>query len=184
MKDTNRFRILWVAIIVLVALNMGMIAWFTFFAQRPGPPKRLFLEQELSFNKKQKDTYRLMREEHFMRARSIKEQVKMMKEAFFKAMADSSITEEELRKKALAISEESSELDVLTFLHFQQVRQMCSPEQKEKFDEIIEEVLRSMDRTGLDRPGLDRPGLDRPGPDGHGPPPGGWRPDGPPDNNR
>lgn len=160
MKDTNKFRILWVAIVALVVLNIGMMAWFTFFAHRPGPPQRLFLEQELSFDDKQKESYRLMREEHFMKARSIKEHVKMMKEAFFKAMADSSIADEELRKKALAISSEASELDLLTFKHFQQVRQMCTPEQKEKFDEIIEEVLRSMDRQG--------------------PPPGREQPNGPP----
>ncbi len=170
MKDTNRFRILWVAIIVLVVLNIGMIAWFTFFAHRPGLPPRLFLEQELSFDEKQKDIYRHMREEHFMKARDIKEKVKTLKEAFFKAMADSSITDEELRKRASAISTEASELDVLTFKHFQQVRQMCTPEQKEKFDEIIEEVLRSMDRPGLDRPGLSRPG----------PPSGSEHSDGPP----
>lgn len=148
MKDTNRFRILWVAIVVLVVLNIGMMAWVTFFAHRQGPPQRLFLEQELSFDEKQKESYRLMREAHFMKAKSIKEHIRMMKEAFFKSMADSSLTDEELKKRAFAISTEASELDVLTYKHFQQVRQMCSPEQKEKFDEIIDEVLRSMDRQG------------------------------------
>src|SRR6218665_720690 len=148
MKDTNRFRILWAAIAVLVVLNIGMIAWFTFFAHHSGPPRRFFLEQELSFNEKQKESYRIMRDEHFMKARSIKEHVKMMKEDFFKSMADSSLSDEDLRKKAQAISTEASELDILTFKHFQQVRQMCTPEQKEKFDEVIEDVLRSMDRQG------------------------------------
>lgn len=164
MKDTNKFRALWVAVIALVVLNIGMMTWFTFFAHRPGPPQRLYLEQELSFDEKQKESYRVMRDEHFMKARSIREQVKMMKEAFFKSMADSSITEEELRKKALNISTKASELELLTFKHFQQVRQICTPEQKEKFDEIIEEVLRSMDRQG--------------------PPPGREHPEGPPPPDR
>jgi uncharacterized membrane-anchored protein YhcB (DUF1043 family) len=148
MKDTNKFRVLWIAIIVLIVLNIGMVAWFTFFAHRAGPPQRLFLEKELNFDEKQKESYRVMRDEHFMKARSIREQVKMMKEDFFKSMADSSLTDEDLRKKALAISTEMSELELMTFKHFQQVRQMCTPEQKEKFDEIIDEVLRSMDRPG------------------------------------
>ena len=148
MKENNKFQILWIAIIVLVLLNGSMIAWFTFFGHRADSPERLFLEQVLSFDEKQKESYRVMREEHFSKARSIREHIKLMKEAFFNAMADNSITDDELRKKSAAIGTEVAALDILTFKHFQEVRQMCTPEQKEKFDEIIVEVLRSMDRPG------------------------------------
>ncbi|MBA4853109.1 Spy/CpxP family protein refolding chaperone [Emticicia sp. BO119] len=148
MKDTNRFRILWVAVAVLVVLNMGMIAWFTFFAHRQPPPQRLFLEKELNFDEKQKEDYRVMREEHFLKARALREHIKILKEAFFKSIADSSLSDDELRKRALDIGTEASQLDLLTFKHFRDVRQICTSQQKEKFDEIIEEVLRGMDRQG------------------------------------
>ena len=166
MKDNRTFKLLWGAILVLLVLNIGMIAWVTFSPQKGRPPERLFLEHELSFDRHQTDLYKEMREEHFSKARSLKESVKELKEAYFNDLADTNITDEELTKKAITMETKMAELDVLTFKHFQKVRQMCTPEQQKKFDTIIMHVLRSMDRPGPPPRGEHPPEMEhRPPPD-------------------
>ena len=52
MKENNKYRILWVAIGLLLVLNIGLLVWVTFFSNgSPSQPKRLFLEKELKFDK-------------------------------------------------------------------------------------------------------------------------------------
>jgi hypothetical protein len=62
-----------------------------------------------------------------------------------------------------------TQLDLLTFKHFQQIRNLCTPTQKAKFDTIIKTVVKMMG------PSQQRP---------QGPPPRGMqqgeRPNGPP----
>ena len=149
MKENSKYRILWVAIGLLLALNIGLLAWITFFSQNNQlPPKRLFLERELKFDESQSETYRILRQEHSQQMRALRENVRSMKEAFYEALPQSNISDEVLKVKAVAIESKMVDADVLTFKHFQKVRQMCTPQQQEHFDEVIIDLIRSIERPG------------------------------------
>jgi periplasmic protein CpxP/Spy len=158
MNEIKKYRLLWTAIGLLLVLNIGILAWFTFFAPNMPRPQRLFLEKELKFDPKQAETYRELRNEHAQKVNQLKEQVKGLKEEYFKDLAQTNISDETLKSKAENIESKMVEADVLTFKHFQKVRQMCTPTQQERFDEVIADLLRSLDRPRDGGPPPHRPG--------------------------
>ncbi len=148
MKENNKYRIFWAALGVLFLLNVGLLVWISFFSNKlPAQPKRLFLETELKFNGNQAETYRNLRQEHAQQMRSLRENVKEMKEAFY-ADLGKPILDDSLKVRAQKIESKMAEADVITFRHFQQVRQMCTPTQQKHFDEVILDLIRSIERPG------------------------------------
>ena len=79
--------------------------------------------------------------------RSLRENVKEMKEAFY-ADLGKPILDDSLKVRAQKIESKMAEADVITFRHFQQVRQMCTPAQQKHFDEVILDLIRSIERPG------------------------------------
>ncbi|AFK04240.1 hypothetical protein Emtol_3107 [Emticicia oligotrophica DSM 17448] len=153
MKENSKFRLLWVAVGVLLLLNISLLAWISFFSKMlPREPQRLFLETELKFDEKQAEAYRKLRHEHAEQMRSLRDGVKEMKEAYY-ADLDKTISEDSLKERAEKIEGRMVEADVITFKHFQQVREMCTPEQQKHFDEVIIELIRSLERPGPPRRG-------------------------------
>lgn len=185
MKEDNKYRMLWVAIGLLLVLNIGLLAWFTFFSQnKPQQPKRLFLEKELKFDEKQSEAYKALRQEHAQQMRALREDVKSMKTEFYEELSQSNISDDSLRAKAVAIESKMVDADVLTFRHFQKVRQLCTPQQQQRFDEVIIDLIRSIERPGGgppqgggppphggQHPRDSRPPFDSPPPAGDMPPP-------------
>lgn len=45
---------------------------------------------------------------------------------------------------AAEIGEDQKQIELITFAHFQKVRELCNDDQKKKFDEVIQEALKSM----------------------------------------
>ncbi len=149
MKDINKYKILWAAIVVLLFLNIGLLVWISFFSNgNLAQPKRLFLETELKFDEKQTEVYRKLRQEHAQQMRIMRDEVKALKEAYYKDLSVTNISEDSLRARANRIETKMAETDVMTFRHFQQVRQMCTPTQQKHFDEVILDLIRSIERTG------------------------------------
>lgn len=172
MKEINKYRIFWVVIGLLLVLNIGLLAWFTFFAQKnPFQPNRLFLEKELQFDPKQSEVYKALRQEHAQQMRALREDVKVMKTAYYQELSHANISDDSLRAKAVAIESKMVDADVLTFRHFQKVRQMCTPQQQKRFDEVVIDLIRS----------IERPGGGPPPRNADGPPPAGGMPP-PPEN--
>ena len=145
MKENNKYRILWVAIGLLLALNVGILAWFTLFAQN-SHPKMFFLETALEFDDKQAAAYKILRQEHAQQMRDLRESVKEIKTDFYKKLSQSIISDDSLMAKSLSIATKMAEADVLTFKHFQEVRKLCTPTQQTRFDEVIIDLIRSIER--------------------------------------
>lgn len=158
MNDNKKFKILWAVIGILLVLNIGIILWITLLPPRhPLPqnqPAVLFLEKELGFNDKQKESYRILREGHFEQINAIQQELRKMKEAFFDLLKNPEPSELEVEELSKQIAQKTSDIDKNTFRHFQQVRKLCTADQQTKFDKIIGEVLKRMGRPGHpNRPG-------------------------------
>ncbi|MES2003245.1 MAG: hypothetical protein V4450_01895 [Bacteroidota bacterium] len=175
MSYFNRYKWWGIAFIILVALNIATLSAFWLLKnKRPGPPGDPgsgvvdFMVKELGFDSIQKQKLILLREEHQQKVRDIRRNNHEAKNAFFALLPQTDISDSVLAKAAQAAVVFDRQLDMLTFRHFQEVRKLCSEEQKKKFDNIIQEVLR----------------MAAPPPPGNpqGPPPrrDGNRPDGPP----
>ena len=187
MKNVNSKAGWIIAILVLINIATLVTIWVGFREHRPiqnGHDTAHFLIKELGFDSLQKEKYLLLVKQHQQDIQDIKEQAKESKEAFFFLLADTTISEDNIKARARTAFESEGEIAIKTFHHLQQVRALCTAEQKHKFDRIIKDVIRMMGRQAGGPP---PPHPDRLGGDGdkdqHLPP----RDDGfppPPDDNR
>jgi len=148
----------WLAIIILLLLTANVVTlgylWThknnTIFndpaQQLPPPPQGQvfeFVTKELQLDSAQQKAYKLLRDEHQAGQRPLQDSIRKAKDNFFallqQAAPDSLI---ELRSAIIARAEQ--QLDLFTFKHFQQLRAICNPTQQNKFDSIIQGVLRRM----------------------------------------
>jgi periplasmic protein CpxP/Spy len=126
-----------------------------------------FLTKELQLNTQQQDAYQKLREQHRVSQRMIHDSIRKAKDIFYELIQQPAIADSAIHLYSKKATDLISEMDVLTFKHFQQVRALCTPVQQKKFDSIIKDVLRRMNAP---RPGP--PGKQGEGPGNMLPPPG------------
>lgn len=177
MKPSFQYRYLWPIVLGLLLLNLGLLGWIWLSPQnhvRSGETPARFLERELNFTEEQKKRFRLLREDHHASVQGVRDSVRQMKKQFFAHLGEP-MTDDDIANKTSEIARQMALVDKITFQHFRQVRQMCTPAQQQKFDSIIDEMLRRLAAGAEGRGG--------PPPDG-GPPPHEHPPhDGPPPGN-
>ena len=172
-----------IALISLVLLNLTTLAVFFFtrphFPATPGNGNAAeFLSREIGFDSVQKTAFAALRKEHQQKMRGIRDKNREAKEAFFDLLSEPGVDEATLTAAADKASQYEKEGDLITFRHFQEVRKICRPDQQQKFDQLIRQVLRMTAPQPGSGPGR--------GPGGHpgngegerpphpdGPPPGG-----------
>ena len=173
MATTSKFNWLAIAVILLAAINLVFLGYIwlerkdeTKTIQQP-KDARDYLVKELRLNETQQQQFDSLRKGHFEQMKNDREETKRWKDAFFGKLKDGNGSGD--NSIAQQIGALQAKIDLNTFQHFASLRNICTEEQKKRFDEIIEEVLRNMGR-GPGRPDGPPPG------DRQGPPP----PDGPP----
>lgn len=190
--------------ILLVALMLGNIitlylVWRKSAVAAPAgqngpsnPPDRRgaaaqFLIKELGLDSVQQAAYRELMKAHQAEVGTLREQANQKRDAFFEQIKTEGQPDSLLLKK---LSQEAAEaqwqMNLQTLAHFRKVRALCRPDQKIKFDQVIQQALRMMGPPpggGGPPPGHGRPPGAGPGREGP-PPPGEKRPPPPPGEKR
>jgi periplasmic protein CpxP/Spy len=146
------------AIIVglLVVLNIALIA--TIWLQRdrnkmPPPPgqsdAQQILVKELSLNDRQVRSFDSLRTVHFRQIGELKQQMRQLKDGFFSGIGKPASSPDSI---AGAIGQVQTKIELSTYHHFAAVRNLCDPAQQQKFDRIINDVLRSLKPGGPEGP--------------------------------
>ncbi|MEO8173591.1 MAG: hypothetical protein ABI581_10930 [Sediminibacterium sp.] len=138
-----------IVFLLLIALNVATLATFWLVKERrPGPPPVSqsgvvnFLTSELGFDSLQKKELIKLHRLHQEQMQEIRKNNREAKDAFFDLLQQQDIPDSVVEKAAKESAKYDSETDVLTFHHFQRVRNLCNETQKKKFDEVIQQVLR------------------------------------------
>ena len=150
------------AFVVLITLNVATLTTFWLLKEKrahiPNTPLSGvldFLVKELQFDSVQKQRLVQLREKHQQTMMDIRKGNRELKDAFFDLLQQPDINDSTVEKAAKASLLYDERAEILTFRHFQQIRNICSEEQKKKFDAIIKQVLRMMappQRGGLHGP--------------------------------
>ena len=85
-----------------------------------------------------------MAKEHNQSAEKIRERIIIDKDNFFKLLKSNSIIDSSRNNAAWQVSLSIQSLDILTFEHFKKVRALCTEEQKPKFDDLIQQMVNSV----------------------------------------
>jgi protein CpxP len=176
MNNNSNKRWLAIVIALLLIANVAtlILLWSNSKSGRDkqdAPPQGQVFEyvvKELQLNRQQQDAYAKLRTEHQQGQRMIADSMRKIKDSFFALLKDPAVPDSVVAAGSRKSAEMEQQLELLTFNHFQKVRAICTPEQQQKFDKIIEDVLHRMAKP---RGGPPPPGRGGQGPEGMPPPP-------------
>lgn len=132
-------------IMVLIILNISLIGW-QWFGKRSEPPRpQDILKRELQLTDVQMKDYVELIREHRKVADAIEYEMRQLKRNLFNFSQPDSIKEVVAQK----ISQVQQQLDIQTYMHFKKVRDLCTDEQKSKFEEVL---LKALDRRPRPKP--------------------------------
>lgn len=143
--------------IILIILNLALI--FFLVAGPLRKPPRMdregnpgnYLTEKLKFTEQQKTEFDKLREAHHDSVKSLKERGKELREKFYdglKSNTENKITD----SLSLMIAENQKQIELVTYQHFKDVKQLCTDEQKTIFNNIIQDVIEQMGRPEKDVP--------------------------------
>jgi periplasmic protein CpxP/Spy len=157
MNEQHKFKNLWIAIISLFVLNLGTLGWILFKNHGQEPPiSPVKIEEVLGFDSKQILNFKPLLRKHFETVIPLRDSIKKDKDLLFDWIKSGSgdTTEFNNRLESLSVKVMANERN--TMLHFKEIRNLCTPEQKKVFDEVLIEQLKKQGE-GKNKKGMPPP---------------------------
>ena len=151
---TSTTKILTIAVILLLLVNIAMLIFMLNRGKRPHDAKNPrgknndpfeMLAKELNMTDEQRSTHLKLRDEYFNSVRPLFDSVRTAKEEFFGLIKETNVNEHLVDSFANRIAERQFAADKLTFEHFRRVRALYNPDQQKKYDEL---VIKMIQRSG------------------------------------
>ncbi len=153
MENLKKIKTLWVAIIMLIIINLSVLAWMWFSPQGMQghiSPERI--ERTLNFDSKQKEQFEVIKDKHFAEVTPIRDSIKIIKSELFDYIKQDKPDPKIIEKKMNLLASKIKENEEKTLKHFTEIRAMCNTEQKHVFDNDILERFKNQDPNGGGRP--------------------------------
>jgi periplasmic protein CpxP/Spy len=137
---------------ILIALNIALIVFLLL-----GPPQGRhpgqkedgapgsYLVEKLKFNAQQESAFDKLKKAHHEKIMELKEEGNKLRKSFFDGLTSDSISSS---KDSIVnkIAENQKQIELVTYNHFEEVKKLCTPEQKITFNDIIMEVIRRIEK--------------------------------------
>jgi len=146
----QRWLLVLVAILLLTNIATLSIYWFKKPVHDGGPGrdpgKRMgqFMVDQMKFDAGQEAAYWKLRDSMITIQRPVMDSIRNAKKSFFDLLNQPNATDSALISRSNEIAYLQKKLDLVTFRHFQNVRALCRPDQLEKFDTVIKEIVNRM----------------------------------------
>lgn len=136
-----KLKLIPVLLVILMLLN-GILIFM--LIKKPHENKRLqqeknFLIKKLQFTDIQKDKFLSFDAVHSENMRRLNQQIRKKKDVLFNSFSDGAVNIDSI---GLHIGELVAKKDIEVFRFFKSVRKICSKDQQEKFDKIINKALK------------------------------------------
>jgi Spy/CpxP family protein refolding chaperone len=102
------------------------------------------LKNDVGFNDQQMAEYEDRVNLHRRQMRPLFEDISRTKEAFYQMLTKPGTQDSLLNSAAKEIGEKQKLIDLKIFMHFQNIRQLCTPAQQPMFDSLILRVVHRM----------------------------------------
>jgi len=162
----QRWLLVLVAILLLTNIATLSIYWLKKPDNEGGPghepgsrEKRMgqFMVDQMKFDSNQEAAYWKLRDSMIATQRPVMDSMRDAKKRFFDLLNQPNATDSALITRGNEIAVLQKRLDLATYRHFQHVRAICRPDQLQKFDTVIKEIVnrmtpfRRMNKDSLDR---------------------------------
>jgi len=152
MASTARNKIYVLLIGILLLSNLALVAFFVankpekkeVKKEKPGGYMKEALKNEVGFDDQQMATFDDMAAKHKQQMRPLFEDISKTKESFYHLLTQPATPDSLLNSAAREIGEKQRLLDLKIFTHFQNIRELCTPEQRPKFDTLVQRVVHRM----------------------------------------
>jgi periplasmic protein CpxP/Spy len=143
MNEQNKFRNLWFAILSLFMLNLGTLGWIFFKNKGHEPPiGPVIIEEALSFDNQQIAEFKPLMRKHFDAVIPLRKAIQEDKDSLFDWVKSGGNDTAELNRLLASLSLKVIENERDTFLHFKEIRDLCTPEQRKVFDDVLVEKFK------------------------------------------
>jgi protein CpxP len=147
----SKINFLTIAVVLLLLLNAGTLAvMYHWHAGGPGGPPdggegpAAYIVQTLKLDAQQQEQFAQLRREHRQAIRSVHEEDKRLHDAYFSLLKTDHPDKVQVDSLANLLAAEEKLLSKTTFEHFEKLRALCRPDQKELFDATIDEIAHRM----------------------------------------
>jgi len=138
-------KLLWILIIVLILVN-GATIFFMLSGRRPAPGDKFdrTITEVLQLNQVQIRQFNIMKREHHQEMIRVDREMQSTYEKYFYLLSD---TGNILEKDSLetVLGNNQKEKIQITYQHFNELKSICTSEQKEKFKELIPLLMQVID---------------------------------------
>ncbi len=145
-------RVLAWSVVILIVLNLGTLAtlWMNHLGRpggnRPpggGPPARArdFLEREMGFDGVRKKKLESLQSRHMNQMSALQDQIDDLKRRMMDELLKTSPDGGSVDALAGKIGEIEASRSRLTYSHLKKIKALCTPQQAERFDGLMRELL-------------------------------------------
>lgn len=162
MMDTiKKYKALVSIIIFLLITNFAMLIFFMVISKPIDRKYRnheqngiyTLLQKEVGFSKDQLDQYQDLRNQQRKNVSPLFNEIKKSKEDFYDLLYSGNASDSLINADADSIALTQKKIDLQMFNHFKMVRNICTPDQVQKFDSSMKKVITRMtSRTGRGKP--------------------------------
>ena len=153
MKSSSRSRRLIFIIILLLLTNIALLAYFLSAkpkTDKSNAPARAgygmaeTLKREVGLDSQQVKELNRLREEHWKKMRPLFEELHRSKNDFYVLLKSPETPDPVIDSAASVIAEKQKAIDLQVFQHFRNSRLVCTPEQRPKYDSLVQILIKRM----------------------------------------
>ena len=152
MQGPSRNKTLLFILVISLLANMIMLIYFGWVRESnhrnarngQGSPMTAFFKKDLHFTDQQMEAYEKLRMQNRQKMKPLFEDVRLAKVDFYKYINDQQANDSLLDASAGQIGEKQKVLDLQTLKNFRQLRNICTEEQKKRYDSLITGVITNM----------------------------------------
>ena len=147
----------WLLVLVAILLLTNIATLSIYWIKKPdhdGGPGRdpgnrekkmgQFMIDQMKFDATQEASYWKLRDSMIAIQKPVMDSIRSSKKRFFDLLNQPDATDSMLIAHTNQIADLQKRLDLVTFRHFQNVRAICRPDQLQKFDTVIKEIVNRM----------------------------------------
>ncbi len=156
--NNSKNKILLFIVVVMIITNIATLAYFLWFRgkddrgeHRTGPMTE-FLKKDIGFSDQQMKTFDSIKQSHREAMKPMFEDLSKSKDSFYQLLSKPGVTDSELNAASAVIGMKQQAIEIQFFKNFKSVRELCTDQQKVKYDSLLPSVVHKMTMPQRRRP--------------------------------
>lgn len=146
--ENKRFTIISISVLVLLNLILiGLVVGPELGKRdrdrKDGDKRRAFVEKELGFTEEQKQAYDSLNSSHRTETKALQQKVDETRRRIFRLTQESDVSIELVDSLTSEIGMLVSDMEFRTYEHISNIRALCTPEQLQRLDSLVQRMIKS-----------------------------------------